>query len=89
MERKKVLKSWIRSSKKEMYKLYIFPFFFIIILPIWFIGKVSSTRSSKSRILVPVNKVLSIVYVDPLARFQPKNDRSEQFRLPFQLIPSS
>lgn len=27
-EKKKVLKSWIRASKKQMYKLYIFPFFY-------------------------------------------------------------
>lgn len=63
-------------------------FFFIIhlIYPESFIGEI------RRAILVPVNKVLSIVYVDLLARFQPtKNGRSKQFRplLPFQLIPSS
>lgn len=32
-EKKKVLKSWIRSSKKQMYKLHIFLFFFFYYPP--------------------------------------------------------
>lgn len=64
-------KSWIWASKKEMYNLYIFFFIIHLIYPESFIDEI------RRAILVPVNKVLSIVYVDLLARFQPASKMVE------------